>query len=141
MEVKISHNESLDIDEVLARSPVALQGGARLSLGNCICISDHVWTGAIDDTVVCVWGLISPSIFSIPTYLWLLTTEAAEEHKFIFIRQSRIEMAKMLERNPIIIGHVQIGDVRARRWLKWLGAKFGPYDGWGIPFRIEKWTQ
>jgi hypothetical protein len=50
-------------------------------------------------------------------------------------------MERMLERNPIIIGHVKVGDERAKKWLKWLGAKFGEYDGWGLPFRIEKWTR
>ena len=43
-----------------------------------------------------------------------------------------------LKRYSALTGHVEINNVRATRWLVWLGAKFGePIEGY-LPFVIRR---
>lgn len=96
-----------------------------------------MWAGFAAGKLVCVWGLISPTLLSDRAYLWLYTTEAISEHVFLFIRHSQIAVESMLQQYPTIVGHAIEGNSRAIRWLKWLGADFGPPDGRLIPFTIR----
>jgi hypothetical protein len=103
-----------------------------------IAASVAVYSGLVNDKVLCLWGLIPPTLLSDQAYLWLYTTPAAEEHQFILVRRGQIEMKKMLEEYPKIVGHCEVGAERSIRWLKWLGAEFGAADGKLIPFLIQR---
>lgn len=81
--------------------------------------------GSVDGDMCCAWGLIPPSLLSNTAYLWLFSTDAVEDHKFLFIRHSQIEVKKMLEEWPVITGYCQASNQRSKRWLTWLGASFG----------------
>ena len=83
-------------------------------------------------------GLITPTLLSDRAYLWLQTTEAAQEHEFILVRQSQIAVKEMLKKYPTIVGHCAVGAERSIRWLKWLGAAFGEPEGEMLPFVIRK---
>lgn len=100
-------------------------------------VSTMLWIGTVDGKLLCMWGLIPPTLLSDRAYLWLHTTEAAEEHTFILVRRSQIEMKKMLVDFPNIVGHCQVGADQSIRWLKWLGAKFGEPTDKMIPFTIR----
>ena len=100
--------------------------------------SAFVYSGIVNDKVVCLWGLIPPTLLSDQAYLWLHTTPAAEEHQFILVRRGQIEMKKMLEEYPKIVGHCEVQATRSIRWLKWLGAKFGEAEGSLVPFIINR---
>jgi hypothetical protein len=41
-----------------------------------------------------------------------------------------------LEMYPNIVGHVEMHNERAKKWLKWLGARFGEPDKGYMPFTI-----
>jgi len=103
-----------------------------------IAASAFVYSGIVNDKVVCLWGLIPPTLLSDQAYLWLHTTPAAEEHQFILVRRGQIEMKKMLEEYPKIVGHCEVQATRSIRWLKWLGAKFGEAEGSLVPFIINR---
>lgn len=96
-----------------------------------------IWAGFAAERLVCIWGLIPPTLLSDRAYLWLYTTEAIGEHVFLFIRHSQIAVEAMLLEYPIIVGHAAVGNDRAIRWLKWLGAVFDPPEGRLIPFTIR----
>ena len=101
-------------------------------------VSNQVWLGMCDDKIACVWGLIPSSMISNRAYFWLLTTDIVEQHKFLFARHSQIVMEDALKDYEIILGHVNINNERSKRWLKWLGAKFGePIEGF-LPFYIRR---
>lgn len=102
-----------------------------------IFVSSMLWLGTVNDKLLCMWGLIPPTLISDRAYLWLHTTEAAEEHTFVLVRRSQIEMKKMLADYPIIVGHCQVGADRSIRWLKWLGAEFHEPMGPLVPFTIR----
>lgn len=98
--------------------------------------SDFRWIGTVDGKIACMWGLIPPTILSWSAYIWLYTNPLVEEHKFRFIRHSQREMESMLRLFPNIVGDCVTTNSTAKRWLEWLGAKFGPPQGDLVPFRI-----
>jgi len=100
--------------------------------------SARLCIGVIGDKLCCAWGLIPPSILSERAYLWLFTTEAVDEHKFIFVRNSQRAVQEMLEEWPVITGYCEIGNDRSIRWLRWLGAVFFDPQGKFLPFEIRK---
>lgn len=87
--------------------------------------------------LLCIWGLIVQTFLSQEAYLWLHVTEAAREHQFVLVRQSQMELARMLKDYPHIVGHCEIGEALSIRWLRWLGAHFGKPEGKLIPFTIR----
>jgi hypothetical protein len=119
-------------------SAFGLEGERKATLHRCIMASSVVWTGYADDEPICMWGLVPPTLLSASAYLWLLTTEQIKDHQFALVRHSQIEMEKMLEAYPLIVGHCDLRHPNSVRWLKWLGAVFDTSQGPMAPFMIEK---
>lgn len=125
------------IAEAVLRSSVSHLPDAMTSLQNFIYLSEQTFVGEVDGEIGCVWGLIEPTMLSQRAYLWLLTTDVAEKHKFLLVRHSQIWVREITRRFEIV-GHCVVGDPHAMRWLKWLGATFFEPEGQKIPFRIAK---
>lgn len=106
------------------------------ALESCTAFASHLWVGYINDRPVCSWGLVPPTLLSDKAYLWLYATPAVDDHKFMFVRHSQLVMEEMRTHYPSIYGVCEADNRRAIRWLKWLGAKFGPPFGAHIPFLI-----
>jgi hypothetical protein len=145
MSVAIISRQGCDVDvsDVLRRSP---EGRARPEalaiLKRNIRMSQEIWFGMHDGKIACVWGLAPPSTISNRAYLWLLTTDLVDEHKFLFIRHSQVVVEEALERYDLIAGHVAVGNDTARRWLRWLGARIGPAEDNGYSvFQIRRKKQ
>ena len=104
--------------------------------------SAKLYIGSVDGKMCCAWGVVPPSLMSDRAYLWLFSTDAVEQYKFLFVRYSQKAIAEILEEWPIITGYCEVNSPRSIRWLKWLGAKFGePIKGkeaWFRPFEIRK---
>jgi hypothetical protein len=107
------------------------------SLGEAYC-------GYIDGDFVCCWGLIPPSFISNTAYLWMWNPEPLP-HPFVFMRQSQIQVRRMLDRFEIIVGETKVNNRSAVRWLKWLGAEFDQPNRFGVMKfvirRKEQWTR
>ena len=125
MTVVIREGRDFDAAEILRRSPVAKVPGAGEVLDYCLRRS-ITYQGRLGDEIACVWGLIPPTLLSDTAYLWLLTTDIIAEHKFLFIRYSQLFIEHMLTKYPVIVGDCFVENASAIRWLKWLGAEFGP---------------
>jgi hypothetical protein len=123
MKVQISAADKVDLKGVVKRSAQANTPGAAAILKDYLRRSIYAWTGLIDGDVACIWGLIAPTILSDKAYLWLLTTDLVDEHQFIFVRHSQLQVQEMLKEFPTIVGHVKVKDERAKRWLRWLGVR------------------
>lgn len=104
----------------------------------CLLMSTVIWAGFINGGLACIWGVIPPTLLSNQAYLWLYTTDVIKGHEFILIRHSQLVMEEILDEYPSVVGHAIIGSSKSIRWLKWLGAKFGPPQGTAIPFRITR---
>jgi hypothetical protein len=121
MRVEIKRATNIDIRDVIRRSPVAGIPNAENDLKRYLKVSIEAWTGLIDGEVVCVWGLISPTVLSNKGYLWLLTTDLVDKHPFTFVRHSQIIIRDLMKNLEYIEGHVMTNSDRSIRWLKWLG--------------------
>ncbi len=136
--ISIQRMSHVSLQDVLRRSPVADRPDAEIILRDCLYRSIEVRYGFVDDELACVWGLIPPSLLSTTAYLWLLTTDVVEDHKFLFVRHSQRWIEQALKTYPTIIGDAVAGNDRGIRWLRWLGAEFGEPEGKRIRFMIRK---
>ena len=109
----------------------------RSTFDRCLFSASHVWLGFADDELACIWGVCPPSILSDQAYLWLWTNENVKGNEFLFIRHSQRAVEKMLELFPILYGHVAFGAEGSKRWLRFLGARFGEPGDKAIPFQIR----
>lgn len=109
-------------------------------LDRCLSATQELWVGWHNDRPVFTWGLIPPTLLSSVAYLWMISIDEAEKHEFVIVRHSQIAMQRMLESYETIVGHCEVSETRSIRWLKWLGATFGPPDGRFIPFIIRRDT-
>lgn len=100
--------------------------------------STSLFTGTIQGKLCCAWGLIPPTLLSDSAYLWLFATEAVEEYKFLFVRNSQRAVEDMLKDWPVIYGFCELSNLRSIRWLRWLGATFSEPTKSFIPFRITR---
>ena len=111
---------------------------AKVILDRSVTNSIGTWIGTVDGRTLCLWGLIAPSILSDRAYLWMLHSPHLARHMFIFVRHSKIVVEEMLKRYPLIVGHYHVDAERSRRWIEWLGGKFGVANGPMIPFEIVR---
>ena len=125
-------------DLITFATGAAMDARATEIMTLCQKMSGEIWSGYIDKKLVCCWGLIPPSVFSNVAYLWMYNTCELKEQQFVFIRRSQIEVEKMLKHYDKIIGHCMVGNDKAVRWLKWLGAEFDPPQDGMRKFSIRK---
>lgn len=100
--------------------------------------STKLYLGAIHGRLCCAWGLIPPTLLSDSAYLWLFSTPAIDEHKFLFVRASQRVIEDMLQEWPVITGFCDRSNARSIRWLRWLGAEFHYPGPTHIAFEIRK---
>lgn len=102
----------------------------------------HVTNISIDGENAGIIGICPPTLLSDEAYIWLYHTEIFKEHKFLMVRYSQRVIEEVLKEFPTLVGHCHLtGDEmgeRSIRWLRWLGAEFGPAQGKLMPFRIRK---
>lgn len=117
---------------------IAFDENGEKTMEFCLLMSTTMWAGFINDELACIWGVIPPTLMSSQAYLWLYTTDVIKDHEFILVRHSQMVIEKVLDEYPSIVGHAVIGSDKSIRWLKWLGAEFGPPQGIAVPFRITR---
>lgn len=138
MNVEVEANAPVDLSGLISRTAYASMPDSEARLEQWMQDSTTIWAGKIRGEVVCVWGVRAPTLLSEEAYLWLLTTDDLEIYKFLFIRHSQLAIKELLEQYRVIKGHYKSGDDKSRRWLEWLGAKFGEPVGDVYPFTIVK---
>lgn len=138
--VKVIGDVDLDYEDVIRRSPVSAFPWALKHLRNSAETSACAYVGFIDGEVACVYGLVPPSLMSDKVYLWLLTTDTVDKHKFVFIRHSQMVIERVLWDYDHIFGETIISDEKAIRWLRWLGAVYLPPQNGLRAFYITKET-
>jgi len=136
--ITVARVGEFDRGDVIARSKVAEFAGVDKTLDELLILSAFAWSGEVDGKIACVWGLIPPSVLSEQAYLWLLTTDLIEEHKFLFTRYSQRVVEMMLQAYPTIVGHIDQKEVRAVQWLKWLGAEIIAREDGQLHFSIRR---
>lgn len=123
---------------ISSQSDLMLDPSSAEVLEFCRVMSAECWSGYVDDRLICCWGLIPPSLLSNQAYLWMHSTPAIRDHRFLLVRHSQRIIEKALERYPMITGHCHVTAVDSIRWLRWLGAAFEPISGPYRAFTIGK---
>lgn len=103
--------------------------------------SAEAYTLLIDGEPAVMWGVVplpTRTLLAPPAgAVWLLGGEAVTRHKRLFLRLSRVGLARLLERYPVLVNAVDARYVQAVRWLRWLGFTVGeaqPFGVAGLPF-------
>jgi len=125
--------------EIIQRSSARAFPGSESLLRDLAARSSDVWQGLADGRVGCIWGLIPPTILSQTAWLWMLyDPELVEENKFFLVRNSQRFIEYALTLYPEIVGQVDPHSRMSVKWLKWLGAEFGPIQDDKMYFVIRK---
>lgn len=139
MTATIRNVTQLQLTRLISQSTnVRLTESEKKTFDRCLATTDLFWVGLVDDNLVCVWGLIAPTLLSEQAYLWLYTSEAVKDHEFLFVRHSQRAVEEMLKLYSTIVGVSVASEERTIRWLKWLGAEFGIPENKNVPFAIRK---
>lgn len=99
--------------------------------------SSYVWQGRIYGNLIGLMGVVPSTIIGDSAYIWLFATENFKKHSFIAARHSKRIIEEILKVYPVLYGHCEVGEYNSRRWIKFLGARFGPAHGVLIPFEIR----
>lgn len=138
MKTKVELLTNTDIAELISRTCGRIMEPVEAkNLAECARRTTTVWAGYIDGDLVCIWGLVPPTLLSNVAYLWMHATEKVGDHEFVFVRKSQRILEELLKVYPMIYGHCEAGADRSIRWLRWLGAKFGKPEGKFVPFIIR----
>lgn len=95
------------------------------------------YTGYVDDQIVGMAGVShipeKPEI-GIP---WMMTSKLMDKVAGQFLRVNRDRLDEMKEGHQLLVNYVDARNVKAIRWLKWLGFyifEAEPYGVSGLPF-------
>lgn len=102
-----------------------------------VMMSRAAWAGLIDGEVACIFGVAGASLLSTVGYPWLIGTPAIEMHAKAFLRRCRPMVRQMLELYPTLVNYVDVRNIKAVEWLRWLGFKIHepePFGISGLPF-------
>lgn len=136
--IQIQEATSYSARQVFEKSGIKDVPGAEATMDQLFIRSSVRHIGMVDGKVAAMWGLVPQSILSNQAYLWLLTTDLAEQHKFLLVRYSQMFVQQALTHYEKIVGHCEAGNFAAKRWIRWLGGEFGAGDGKKVPFVIKR---
>lgn len=136
--IQIKEATSYGAKQVFEKSGIKEIPGAEETLDQLLSRSSVRHIGTVNGEVAAMWGLVPQSILSNQAYLWLLTTDLAEQHKFLLVRYSQMFVKQALQHYEQIVGHCAAGNFPAKRWIRWLGGEFGVGDGKKVPFVIKR---
>lgn len=95
-------------------------------------VSRDARSGIVDGEVVCMFGVGTTTLLSLQGSPWLLGSDQIKRHARIFLPQSRLYVAEMHRRFPVLKNFVDARNAVTLRWLRWLGFRidapvpFGP---------------
>lgn len=95
---------------------------ATESVANCLSVSRSAWA-ATDEAgrVICMWGLVCPSLLGARAEIWLLASRRVEDYLVRFARQARDFVAEMQHQYPRLEANVAASNHVAVRFVRWLG--------------------
>jgi hypothetical protein len=122
-----------DRDEVFASSGSAME----VILPICVGSAREAWAGLVDGQVACIFGVNGRTILSEVGVPWMIGTDLIAKHAKAFLRRNKKMVAVMLSLYPTLINYVDVRNVKAIEWLRWLGFVFddpAPHGVYQMPF-------
>ena len=129
-----------DIAEVWAAAHYTPAEALAMSIRH----SEEVYTGLVDNRVLCIFGMARRTWISELGIPWLLASDLLPDHARRFLKGSREAFEHMKRGVPAMRNHVDVRNAQSIRWLKWLGFKienpvpFGPDQ---VLFHPFTWKQ
>lgn len=100
--------------------------------------SPHRWSIVRNGEIIGLFGLTPAVLMGDVGVPWLLGTDEMEKIRFTFAKQSIEHVKHMLHLYPTLANYVDVRNVLAIKWLKWLGftldAEPRPYGYQQLPF-------
>jgi len=95
---------------------------AAEAVQNCLSVSRAAWA-AVDEAgrVICVWGIVCPSLLGARAEIWLLASRRIENYLVRFARQASGFVAEMQHQYPRLEANVAASNRVALRFVRWLG--------------------
>ena len=108
------------------------------SLNNSVEISAEPLTGLVDGKVICIFGVVEPSILSTTGIPWLLGSDLVADHSKIFLKMNKVFIDTIKQRYSLLTNYVDNRNKVSMAWLRWLGFKLhkpAPYGPDRMLFR------
>lgn len=123
------------------RADLERLGGAAV-IERAVALSVHTYAGVVDGVPAFVGGVI-PDEDHVVGKVWMLGTPQIEKAKKFYLRETRRQVALMLEMFLCLKTAVAAEYTKSLRWLRWLGFVMGqPVERAGrtlIP--VERWHE
>ena len=87
--------------------------------------STYAWIAEVDNKPVALWGFYKPSLLADEGFIWMVTTNAVEEHQFTFIRYGRMVLDMMFQKCNLLYGVVHPEFYRSHKFLKFFKFEIG----------------
>lgn len=104
--------------------------------------STRAWTARADGKILSILGVEPASALTGLGRPWMVGTHALETYAVAAIRESRPALMVMHQLFPRLENWVDARNLKAIRWLRWLGFRVYPARPWGLeqmPFhRFER---
>ena len=84
-----------------------------------------------------ITGIAPDTLLSSSAFLWLYTNPFNERISVEVLKATRVVIKNFLVDYPCLVGYCEVENVKAQRWISWLGADFGRENGKLIPFKFE----
>lgn len=104
--------------------------------------SVFAFTGMIDETPACMFGVAPASLLGGVGVPWMIAANSIERHQVTFLRACRPVVAEMRRMFPVLVNAVDTRNALAIRWLRWLGFKMlppRPVGPDGVLFHLFEW--
>jgi hypothetical protein len=124
---------ALDLAEIQAASGRAPANVLAESLDRAL----EARVALLDGRPIAIWGLGTLSMMLGPGVPWMVASPEIASVGARFLRESRRQVATMLERYTVLTNFVDARNEPAIRYLRWLGFTLGAATPWGhaaLPF-------
>lgn len=94
-------------------------------------ISHLAWTGLINGEPVCMFGAVQADRTGRVGRPWMIGTELLDEHQTVFLRRCSEQVETMQMCFASLENVVDARNLRAIKWLRWLGFSFSEPEPMG----------
>lgn len=94
-------------------------------------ISRLAWTGLIDGIPVCMFGVVQTDKIGRSGRPWMIGTDLLSRYEVVFLRRCREQVETMQMCFDSLENVVDARNVRAIKWLRWLGFSFSKPEPMG----------
>jgi hypothetical protein len=124
-----------DKDEVQAACGLAAEDALILAVAHAK--KAHAWL--LDGELVAISGISGSLIDDGVGVIWMLASDGVERVPKLLLKGQRQYVRDLLQGHDMLLNFVDNRNIKAHRWLRWLGFQLGdpkPFGAAGLPFRL-----